>query len=949
LKNFDLPARRLYNARTLVVCATVLLLVAGAPAQAAISPSTPSGANADAPANNAAVRQYVQDAQKALKEGNIRLTIILLKNALNAAPKNAVLRAQLGFVLLQSGDPVQAERELRQARSDGAPPKATTPALLQAMLMRHEEAKLLEEFPDPGATAQGSDSADILKGRALALQATGKPADAMAAIDRSLALHRDISGLLTKAQIAELQNNTDLAMQLSNEALKSDPKNAAVLLFKLGVLMLTNDTKGALALSNQLLQTYPNNLPARLARIETLLKLKQDNQAKAEVDAILAKAPNAPIGLYYKALLRARANDVKEAWRIAQSLPPEFTQAQPATAIIVAQMAISSGNLDTGAAILSASLGKSPNNVELRLRLAAVRMRQNSPQDALSVLEPIKDSTDPRALALLSQIYLKLNRSSDALDTLNKLNTVAPSNLGVKRELALVEMQAGQADQALKDLIELGAKQPTDPTVVAPLIAALVQARRLPEALAAADRLGTDPKQRTQSLFYRGQVLMQEGDTNGALAAFQKVLQIEPKNVASLYLRAQLFAAQHKFAEATNDLQTILTIDPKNVAALIKLAEIASQQNRDGDVRNLLAKATSVAPSNPTPRLALARYLASKKDNKAALAAASETVRVLPNNSDALALTGDLQLALGQKKEAIATFQRLTSLTPQSARARLLLANALFGAGDRAGAADALNTAASLDPKSGDVYAAQINLLFAQGDVNGAVTKAKAYQSANPGAAADVLLADTYVRAKQLNQAAAVLTQSYGVHPNRTTLARLVQLKIAGGDTKQASALLANWLASNPRDLEVRSQYATLLMMTRDTARAAAQFEVILQQDSKNIVALNNLAWLLQRSDPKRALSLAVLADKLSPNSPDVLDTTGMIKLGQKDAKGALDILNRAHSLRPKDGEITYHVVLALDANGKRESAKGLLAALLNSGVKFADLANATQLLATWH
>ena len=96
MKNFDLPARRLYNARTLVVCATVLLLVAGAPAQAAISPSTPSGANADAPANNAAVRQYVQDAQKALKEGNIRLTIILLKNALNAAPYREIMLTTSG-------------------------------------------------------------------------------------------------------------------------------------------------------------------------------------------------------------------------------------------------------------------------------------------------------------------------------------------------------------------------------------------------------------------------------------------------------------------------------------------------------------------------------------------------------------------------------------------------------------------------------------------------------------------------------------------------------------------------------------------------------------------------------------------------------------------------------------------------------------------------------------
>jgi putative PEP-CTERM system TPR-repeat lipoprotein len=949
LKNFDLPVRQLCNARTLVACASLLLFAAGAPSQAAISPATQNGTNTESPVSNAAVKQYVADAQKALKEGNIRLTLILLKNALKAAPKNAVLRAQLGFVYQQAGDPVSAERELRQARSDGAPPQTTTPALLQAMLMRHEEAKLLEEFPDPGPTAKGNDSANILKGRALALQATGKPADANAAMDRSLALHRDVSGLLTKAQIAELQKNPDLAKQLTDEALKSDPKNLTVLMFKLGVLMLANDNTAALGLSNQLIQTNPNNFAARLVRIELFLKLKQDNQAKADVDAILAKSPNAPVGLYYKALLRARANDVKEAWRIAQSLPPEFTQASPSTAIMVAQMAISSGNVDTGAAILSAALAKSPSNLELRVRLAAVRLRQNSPQDALSVLEPIKDSTDPRALALLSQAYLKLNRSSDALDVLNRLNATAPSNLGVKREIALVELQAGQADQALKDLIELAAKQPTDPTVVGPLIAALVQAKRYPEALAAADRLGGEPKQRTQALFFRGEILLQQADVNGALAVFQKVLQLDPKNVPTIYLRAQLFTKQHKLPEATRDLQTILTIDPKNVSALVQLAEVSAQQNKDNDVRALLAKATGLAPQNPAPRLALTRYLVNRKDLKGALSVASDTVRVLPKNADALVLMGQLQLGLGQKKDAVTTFKSLAALQPRSARAQLLVANALFANGDRAGAADALNAAAAREPNSGDVCAAQINLMIAQGDLDGAVNKARTFQTANPSAAADVLLADTLVKAKKLDQAASVLTQSYSAHPNSTALSRLAQLKIAAGDTKQAAVLLGNWLKSNPRDLDVRIQYATMLLMIRDTAQAAAQFELCLQQDSKNIVALNNLGWLLQRSDPMRALSLTTLADKLSPNSPDVLDTMGMIKLGQKDAKGALDVLNRAHALRPKDGEITYHVVLALDANGKRESAKGLLAALLNSGVKFADLANATQLQASWH
>src|SRR5689334_8894946 len=175
---------------TLVKGAMLLALAAGVgavPARAAISPATQSGTNAEAPVSNAAVRQYIADAQKALKEGNIRLTIILMRKAVDTAPKNAMLRAQLGFVYLQAGDAVTAERELRQARSDGAPAQATVPALLQAMLMRHEEQKLLEEFPDPGPAAQGNDSANVLKGRALALQAIGKPADANDAMDRSLA------------------------------------------------------------------------------------------------------------------------------------------------------------------------------------------------------------------------------------------------------------------------------------------------------------------------------------------------------------------------------------------------------------------------------------------------------------------------------------------------------------------------------------------------------------------------------------------------------------------------------------------------------------------------------------------------------------------------------------------------------------------------------------------
>ena len=549
----------------------------------------------------------------------------------------------------------------------------------------------------------------------------------------------------------------------------------------------------------------------------------------------------------------------------------------------------------------------------------------------------------------MSQTYLKLGRFSDALATLNKLNASGSASSGLQRELALVEMRAGQSDQAIKDLMQLAAKQPTDPNVVTPLVAALMQAKRFDEAIAAADRLGADPKQRVQSHFLHGQILVLEGNTDAALAEFQKGLQLDPKNIVTLYYRAGIYELLGKIAEATKDLQTILSVDGKNVPALIKLAELEARQNDDKSVRSHLAQAASLAPKDPSPRLALARYLLAHHDAKNALVSASAALALQPDNPDSVALVGELQLGLDQKKDAVATFQHLVQLSPKIAKPQLLLANALFASGDRVGAANALTTAAALEPKSGEVRAAQINLLFAQNDAKGAIAAARDYQSANPGTPADLLLADTLVRAHQPDKASEVLAKTHAVSSDARVLLRLVQLEVASGDRKKAEDQLATWLKSHDRDVAVREQYATFIMQDGRGEDAAAEFETVLRLDPNNIAALNNLGWLLQVRDPKRALALLSLAYKLAPDLVDVADSLGWVKLQAKDYKGALELLNKAHTARPKDGEITYHLVMALDASGNRPAAKGLLKALLASGAKFDDLAKAQKLADAWH
>lgn len=944
----SLTASHCRTRSSLAALALLLTLVPTVPAALADIPPKPTS-DASAPVNNAVVRKNVSDAQTALKNGNIRLAVILLKNAVNAAPRNATVRAQLGFVELQSGDLVSAERELRQARADGAPDTAVLPALFQTMLSRHEEQKLLNEFPDPGPNAVGAGVADILKVRAIALQNLGNTADAAAAMDRSLKLRRDVSGLIARARLAQQQNNLPLARSLSEEALKAAPKALEVLMFKLGLLMLTDDRAGALAMTNQLIQQYPDNLSLKIARIELSIQLKQDSHANADVDAILAKTPGSPLALYYKALLLARANDLKGAWHIAQSLPPDFVQSQPAIATIVSQIAISSGNVETGAAILNALLAKSPKLVDVRIRLAAIRLRQNSPEAALSILQPLKDSNDPRSLALFSQAYLSLHQYSNALDALTRLDASGSGGAGVKRELALVEMRSGQSGEAIKNLLELGAKQPTDPTIIGPLVAALGQAKRYGEALAAADRLGADPKQRVQALFLRGQILLLQGDGNGAMAAFQSALKLNPKYVAALYYRAGLFEVQKKYIDADRDLQTILQVDPKNITAMVKRAEVAARQNQDANARAILTKAIALAPQNPTPRAALIKYLIVRRDLKAAFAAATDLVRVVPNNTEGLTLLGQLQLAFGQKAQSVATLRRLSALTPQSTTAQLLLANALFSTGDRSGAASALSIAANSDPNSIQVRAAQINMMLASHDISGAIASARAFQAANPGTPADLLLATTLVKANESSQASGVLARSMAVKPDQKVLSLLAQLAVNAGDKKRAENLMSDWLNTHQRDITIRTQYASVLMQDGDMARAKTQFELILSQDPKNLTALNDLAWLLQKDDPKRAMTLATTAFQLYPGVGDVVDTLGWIKLQRKDVQGALELLKRAHALRPKDGEITYHLVLAIDASGNRNSARGLLKALLDSGVKFTDIVDALKLSESWH
>ena len=102
--------------------------------------------------------KLVASAKAYIAKNDGAAATIQLKNALQQAPENGEARYLLGKLLLESGDPVSAEKELRRALEYKYAPAAVAPQLAKVMLQLGQAKQLASEFgattlDDPAAQA----------------------------------------------------------------------------------------------------------------------------------------------------------------------------------------------------------------------------------------------------------------------------------------------------------------------------------------------------------------------------------------------------------------------------------------------------------------------------------------------------------------------------------------------------------------------------------------------------------------------------------------------------------------------------------------------------------------------------------------------------------------------------------------------------------------------------
>src|SRR5437870_4715427 len=113
---------------------------------------------------------FISSGKSYLAKGDYNAGIIQLKSALQESPDNAEARFLLGKALIDSGNPVGAEIELRKAVDLHYAPDEAYPQLARALLMQGQFRKLVLEL---GERRLDSDAARLDLGTSVALAYLG--------------------------------------------------------------------------------------------------------------------------------------------------------------------------------------------------------------------------------------------------------------------------------------------------------------------------------------------------------------------------------------------------------------------------------------------------------------------------------------------------------------------------------------------------------------------------------------------------------------------------------------------------------------------------------------------------------------------------------------------------------------------------------------------------------
>ena len=563
-------------------------------------------------------------------------------------------------------------------------------------------------------------------------------------------------------------------------------------------------------------------------------------------------------------------------------------------------------------------LQKHPKEIAAHLAIASFYAATQRPQETENQLKQAFDlaPSDPRCLYSLVNFYLSTKRTAEAEGVFKLAIKRMPNDREPRWGLSGFYLQQGDFDKSIQELNALLRVSKDD------------RAARL--------RLA--------------EIYMDRGKEDKAGEYIKTLLAANKNDAQAHYLQGLIFRRHQEFDKALTEFETTLKLDATILPAYLEKANLLLMRG-DLDACESTLKAALQKNAGYLPaRGAYAKLLLVRQKPQEALKEAQTVLEAMPENEDALTAQAEALRASNKLEESKKDWIKLCEMQPKKSQYwhRLGVVEAMQS--NNEAALTHFRKAVELTPS----FSAAINdILFLhmkQKRFDAALSELDSL--AKKGAPADeihrfrgqvyLVKGDTHAAESEFRKTIEINPQSY------QTYILLGQLSVQQNDLPKAIRDVDQLIAKNGKLTAAHMLKGYYLQLAKDVPGAIASYRKALELDKGNVVAGNNLAWLLCENNTslEEALSLAKNAKKRLPEDPEIAETLGWTYYKLKNYTLAVDQL--AFSVNGREqpaAENYYRLGMAYYAKGEIALAKQTLRKSLEMNPKVPGADEARKIL----
>ena len=879
--------------------------------------------------------EYLAKAKDSQDKGDYQATIIDLKNALRLNGGNREARWLLGTIYVETGAGPAAEKELRRAQELGVSSEAIAVPLAKALLLQAKFRELLENIPvlqslSPDAMAE----LYFLRGKAfVGLGELDKATEAFKTASRSK--EDSTAAWLGQALLALIDRQWDKATEWVNKALVKAPASIDAIVLKGDIALAQGEFGGAEEAYQMAVDAIPGMPQYRVALAIAQVNLGKLDKAIAHLKLVLKVFPNDVMSNYYRAVAAYKKADFEGAVVYSEKVLDATPRHLPSH-MLAAAANYASNHIEQANKHVQAVLAVAPSYIPARKLLAATQLRLGLVDEAAANVKDVtaKSEEDIRLLEAIGAAALYSGQAGVGRDLLGRVAQMQPGSGVVMAELGLASLSLGERERGVDELekaIDL------DPKFVAAQVALIMnhlQADEYDKALQAAQYLQETHPENPDGFTLAGVAYAAKGGDKDAKALFAKALEVKPGDPNASINLASYALRDGNREEARSLYNQVLKQHPGHLRTLLLLANLESQS---GHPRQALARLEEAAEKNPDalqPHVLLGQAYLAMNDPIKAIAVSQQGLRQHQDNPALLGVLGRAQLQMGQYADAVHSLQAATKVRPDELASHYYLAIAYERLGQVDRANQELQAALKINPTHAPSKFARAGLLVRQGKLDGAEALLMELRSA--ATADDPAMAELEgkiaLARKHPQEAAGLFQKALQTRKNNVLIIQLAAAQFQAGDKDASDETLRKWLEEYPEDILTRSTYADSLLALNQLPQAKRQYSEIVRRMPGNVLARNNLAWVLFKSGAvDEALPHAKRAYELAPQVPQVLDTYGVVLLDKGRAEEAATLFRSAMEKAPNDLNLRFHLAQALAGSGDVAESEKILRGLLDN------------------